>query len=154
MDMRSYITGFVDGEGSFLVSFNKRSRLSVGVETRPSFSVSQHMRNNAVIHDLHRYFDCGSVRFSKRDSNYKFEVRSLNDLLEKVIPHFHKHQLQTSKKNDFALFVEICSLMKQGEHLAPRGIQRIVHLAYQMNNLGSRRYTEKDILRFISKVKV
>ncbi len=154
MNFSSYITGFVDGEGSFSVSFNKRSGISVGVEVRPSFSISQHKRNKDIVVDLYNYFECGSVRFSKKDQNYKFEVRSLEDLQKKIIPHFIKNPLQTSKKKDLILFQKICNLMSQKKHLTLSGIEKIAYLAYKMNNFGSRRYTKDEILRFASKMKV
>jgi hypothetical protein len=34
-----YVTGLVDGEGCFSVSFTLRKRLKIGIETRPSFSI-------------------------------------------------------------------------------------------------------------------
>jgi hypothetical protein len=45
----SYVTGFVDGEGSFLVSFSKRAKMLTGIEVRPSFTVSQHERSRNVL---------------------------------------------------------------------------------------------------------
>lgn len=154
MEIKSYIIGFVDGEGSFLVSFNKRTKLSVGIEVRPSFAVSQHRRNLDIIKRLHKYFDCGGVRYSRRDQNYKFEVRSLSDLVNNIIPHFRQFPLQTSKKNDFELFVKVCKLMKVNQHLSVKGIKEIIDYAYKMNNIGSRRYAKKELLKIVSKVKV
>ena len=49
MEIGSYITGFVDGEGSFLVSFSKRDRMASGIEVRPAFTVSQHKRNKNIL---------------------------------------------------------------------------------------------------------
>lgn len=40
-DIAEYISGFVDGEGCFSVSFSKRQRFNTGWEIKPSFSVSQ-----------------------------------------------------------------------------------------------------------------
>ena len=147
MEFSSYITGFVDGEGSFCVSFNKRNSLHVGIEVRPSFSVSQHKRSKEILHKFHAYFGCGSIRYSARDQNYKYEVRSLNDLTQIIIPHFQQYQLQTSKRDDFGLFSTICFKMAEKEHHTARGIESIIDLAYQMNNLGSRRYSKTEILR-------
>src|SRR3989338_3775146 len=40
-NLKEYISGYVDGEGSFCVSFSKRKKLLVGWETKPSLSVGQ-----------------------------------------------------------------------------------------------------------------
>jgi len=154
MELSSYITGFVDGEGSFLVSFSNRPKLSVGIEVRPSFSVSQHKRSKNIIVELCKFFQCGSVRFSQRDQNYKYETRSLKDLVDIIIPHFEKYPLRTSKKEDFNLFRQICLLMKKNKHLSAKGVKQIIRLAYQMNNLGSRRYEQEYLLRIVNKMKV
>jgi hypothetical protein len=39
--LAEYISGYVDGEGCFSVSFTKRTKFLVGWETKPSFSISQ-----------------------------------------------------------------------------------------------------------------
>ena len=52
MDISSYISGYVDGEGCFTVSFSPRSKLRVGWEVRPSFSVSQNADRSEVLEGL------------------------------------------------------------------------------------------------------
>ena len=151
MEFSSYITGFVDGEGSFLVSFSKRSKLSVGIEVRPAFALSQHKRNKDILMRISAYFGCGGIRYSKRDQNYKYEVRSLRDLWEYIIPFFTTHPLHTSKQKDFELFKEICRIMRQNRHLSKDGIEDIISLAYMMNNLGARRYTKEQLLRIVAR---
>lgn len=149
-----YITGIVDGEGSFLVSFSRRDKLSVGVEVRPSFTVSQNKRSLSILEELRSYFDCGGIRFDSHDQTYKYEVRSLDDLKKKILPHFDKYPLRTSKKNDFEIFKEICRAMKANLHLSAEGIKEIIASAYTMNNIGARRYLKTDLLNIVGKMKV
>ena len=144
-----YISGFVDGEGSFLVSFSKRSKMGLGIEVRPSFTVSQHARNKEVVCELQRYFQCGSVRFNSRDQTYKYEVRSLNDLVYRILPHFGSHPLRTSKQRDVDMLRHVCHLMISKQHLTRNGIERIIEFSYSMNNLGARRYIKEDLLRMV-----
>lgn len=151
MEKESYITGFVDGEGSFLVSFSARDKLSSGVEVRPAFTVSQHKRNYDILVTILKFFECGSIRFNKRDQTYKYEVRNLNDLIVKIIPHFKKYQLQTSKRADFERFLKICLMMRQKSHLHHQEVAKIISLAYQMNNFGARRYKKTDLLKIIAR---
>ena len=144
-----YISGFVDGEGSFLVSFSKRPLLALGIEVRPSFTVSQHERNKDVVYQLQCFFDSGSVRYNTRDHTYKFEVRSLSELIEKIIPHFEAYPLRTSKQKDFESLCHVCNRMLEKEHLTQKGIQEIIRSSYLMNNLGARRYAMSDLLRMV-----
>ncbi|OQY48150.1 MAG: endonuclease [Anaerolineaceae bacterium 4572_78] len=151
MDFASYITGFTDGEGCFLISFNQRAKLKTGLEVQPSFSISQHKRNRKILEDIHSYFKCGGIHFSKRDQNYKWEVRSLSDILTKIIPHFEKYQLKTKKKDDFLIFREICFLMKESKHLNAKYLSEIIDKAYIMNESGKRKYTKSKLLRILNK---
>ena len=39
----NYITGFTDGEGSFVVSIRRTSRLNIGYSVELSFRIKQHL---------------------------------------------------------------------------------------------------------------
>ena len=144
-----YISGFVDGEGCFSVSFSKRPRFLVGWETKPSFSVSQNYDRSEPLFIMQKYFECGFMRDGKTDRTIKYEVRRLDDLLEKVIPHFRQYSLLSAKQQDFRYFVEICKLMKRNEHVTPQGLEKTIAIAFKMNTSGRRRYSKKDILAFM-----
>lgn len=83
------------------------------------------------------------------DRTLKYEVRRLDDLLEKVLPHFERYPLLSKKQQDVKLLKEICLRMKKGEHVTPKGLQKIMTLAFTMNPSGIRRYSQKDILAFM-----
>lgn len=150
MEMASYITGFTDGEGCFSISFSKREKMKLGIEIRPSFSVSQHRRNKEIILYLQKFFQCGGVRYSRRDLNFKYEVRSIADLVKKIIPHFEKYELQTSKKDDFNAFKEICRLIYANQHLSQAGMMKIIELSEQVNKTGNKRYDRKTLLKLVA----
>lgn len=150
MEMEAYITGFVDGEGCFSVSFSKRKKMKMGLEVRPSFSVSQHRRNKEIILYLQKFFQCGGVRYSKKDQNFKYEVRSIADLVKKVIPHFEKYELQTSKKDDFNTFKEICRLIYTNQHLNQDGLMKIIELSGHVNKTGNKQYDRKTLLKLVA----
>lgn len=154
MDINSYVTGFVDGEGCFLISFSLRNKMKFGIEVRPSFSVSQHQRSKNIILFLQDFFKCGGIRFSKRDQNYKFEVRSITDLMEKIIPHFEKYPLKTSKNEEFERFKQICLLIYSNHHLNLEGLKKIIELSDYLNVTGNKKYNRQDLLKKASKMKV
>lgn len=145
-----YLSGYVDGEGCFTVSFSRRPKLRIGWETKPSFSVSQNEDRAQVLFAMQSYFDAGFLRRDYSDKTLKYEVRKLDDLIEKVIPHFESFPLFSEKQQDFLLFKEICLLVRQGVHHTPNGLTQIVRLAFQMNGSGKRKYTTKAILSTMS----
>ena len=151
MELSSYITGFVDGEGCFSISFNRRSKLNTGIEVRPSFSISQNKKSLKILKEVNSYFDCGAVRFSKSDQTYKYEVRSIEDLVKKIIPHFKKHPLKTAKLNDFQIFSSVCELIHSNQHRNKQILKKIIDEAYKMNPSGKRKYKKAELLKFLTR---
>jgi len=141
-----YISGYVDGEGCFTVTFNKRAKAKLGWELRPSFSVSQNEDRRQVLDIIREYFGCGSIRRDFADKTVKFEIRDHNDLVSKVIPHFEQFPLLSKKHKDFELFRAVCGIIHEAKHLYKDGFVEVVHLAYQMNGSGKRKRTKEEIV--------
>jgi hypothetical protein len=154
IDLGSYLSGFVDGEGSFLVSFSRRSRMRLGWEVRPSFCVSQNEDRAEILSRMRVYFGCGSVRRNVSDDTMKYEVRALEDIFAKVIPHFQRYPLLSGKQEDFERFVLICQMIRNGDHLSGVGFRRILTAVRSMNRGGHRRYSVDGILQSIREMNV
>jgi hypothetical protein len=150
MDLPSYISGFVDGEGCFCVSFQPSTRHRFGWEVRPSFSVSQNADRAQLLHTIRELWGCGTIRPDRSDKTIKFEVRMIRDLVEKVLPHFRTHPLQSNKQQDVEHFARICDLVLQGRHLERDGFVEIVQIGLQMNPLGKRKYSGNEILNSLT----
>ena len=147
MDLPSYISGYVDGEGCFSVSIAPRRALAAGWEVRPSVSVSQNADRSEVLLEIQRYFGCGTLRPDRSDQTLKWEARSLQTLWERIVPHFRTYPLLSGKQRDFEQFAVICELMIRGDHRDPFGLKEIVRIAGQMNPSGKRRYLPDMILK-------
>src|SRR6059036_973906 len=122
-----------------MVSISPRAKLKVGWEVRPSFSVSQNGDRAEVIHVIASYFGCGSIRPDRSDKTLKWETRRLDDLVDRIVPHFIQWPLLSGKCLDFERFAMICRLMGEGAHRTQAGLVRIVGLARGMNPSGRRR---------------
>ena len=131
MDLDSYISGFVDGEGCFC---------------RPSFSVSQNQDRADLLFTIRDRWGCGFIRPDRSDRTLKFEVRNVEHLVERVLPHFRKFPLQSAKSEDVDLFDQVCVLIHRGEHKTIEGFEKIVGLAMKMNSSGKRKYSGGEIL--------
>ena len=146
MDVNSYISGFVDGEGCFCVSFQPSKRHRFGWEVRPSFSVSQNADRAELLYVMQERWGCGFIRPDRSDKTLKFEVRNVRDLVAKVLPHFRAYPLLSSKQADFKRFERICELIGDDRHLEPEGFAELVRLAMEMNPSGKRKYFGSEIL--------
>ena len=96
-----FVTGLTEGEGCFCVSFAVRAKLKVGLEARPSFSLSLNRKDRKLLEDLQAFFGCGWIRESRSDRTFKYEARSAGDLLGSVVPHFEVFPLCGNKAGSF-----------------------------------------------------
>ena len=95
---------------------------------------------------LQKIWNCGFIRPDRSDKTLKYEVRTIQDLVEIILPHFRSYPLVTSKQKDVEYFDQVCCLIHDKQHLECDGFQLIVQTAMKMNPSGKRKYTESEIL--------
>ena len=140
-----WVIGFVDGEGTFSVTIQRNSEMSLGWQAFPEFVVTQGERSLSVLNGLQEFFGCGKVfRNARRDNHkedvFRYCVRSVSELEKKVIPFFREHPLRTSKLDDFKKFVKVIELMKQDAHLSFEGLKTIASIVETMNRRKPSRF--------------
>ena len=145
-----WITGFIDGEGSFQLSITYRSKFRYGIEVGLCFSVAQSKKSAYIIDTFQTYFGCGYVVNDNKSNCRVFRVKKLDDLRRTIIPFFQKYPLLTAKKEDFSKFVEIHHLLTNGEMNNKEGLKRIIQIGYSMNTRGTgRKKTLQQVLHHI-----
>src|SRR5205823_9805359 len=87
-----YFAGFVDGEGSFNLSFRKRSDYKLPWKVSLCLNVSQKDRSMLAL--LKHHLKCGTIRY-KSDDVWFFEVNNLIAIRENVIPFFERDRKST-----------------------------------------------------------
>ena len=145
MDLRAYFAGFVDGEGCFTVSFSPRSKLLIGWEVRPSFSVSQNADRSEVLLLMREYFGCGSTDLTEATIRSSTRCAASTILVERIIPFFEANPLLSSKQRDFERFAEVCRLVRNRAHRTEPGLREIVGLAMAMNSSRKRKFAPEAI---------
>lgn len=148
-----FVTGLAEGEGCFCIALALRAKMRTGLEVRPSFALSLNERDLELLEDLQAFFGCGWIRESRSDRTFKYEVRSVGELLDRIVPHFEHYPLRGKKAKSFAAFADVCRMIEQGDHLRRDGVRKIIDVAYEMN-LGRRRMTHDELLRALHEVKV
>ena len=141
----AYLSGFADGEGCFSVTFNRSKRHKFGWDIRPSFSISQNSDRAEVLNLFLEVFGCGTIRPDRSDRTLKFEIRSVEQLVRIVIPHFRVFPLRSSKQNEFLIFAEICELMVKKNHLNKNGFDGIRQKAAYLNMYAKKKYSRFEI---------
>lgn len=127
-----WVSGFVDGEGTFYVGINRNSTMTCGYQILPEFRIVQHKKDIQVLHALRLFFQSGVVRINHED-RYELRIRSVEHINRYVIPHFTTYPLVTQKKFDFLKFKNIIDLINQKQHLTINGVKRIITISSLMN---------------------
>ncbi|OGL36012.1 hypothetical protein A3F65_02970 [Candidatus Saccharibacteria bacterium RIFCSPHIGHO2_12_FULL_47_16b] len=124
-----YISGFVDGEGCFSISFNKNGKRLP--EVRLIFEIEVREDDETILREIQKVLGCGNIyrldyeRYAKWRPHVKLKVSNFNDISQKIIPFFQKYPLKAKKRYDFEKFCQVAELIKTKQHLLAEGIEQI-----------------------------
>ncbi|OHA28566.1 MAG: hypothetical protein A3C08_02325 [Candidatus Taylorbacteria bacterium RIFCSPHIGHO2_02_FULL_47_18] len=149
LEIESWIVGFTDGEGCFSASFIKNKTTKSGWQLFPEFVITQGAKSISALEAVQNYFQCGKIFVNKRYDNhneylYRYCVRSIKDLRDKIIPFFEKRKLKTYKARDFRIFARIVKCMSRMIHLKPKGMKRIAEMIEHMNRKKKSRFLKSS----------
>nr|QXQ00351.1 NADH dehydrogenase subunit 2 [Tuber microsphaerosporum] len=131
-----WLAGFIEAEGSFVVSIQKSYNNKNGFLTSLRFILSQHSRDLQLMNSIMKYFNCGLVySTSTRGESVEFRMNKFLDVWNTLIPFLKKYPLQGSKLRDFSDFAKAAALMYSKDHLTIAGLDKIVNIKKGMNQL-------------------
>ena len=139
-----YIVGFVDGEGSFNISFKIRTDYANRIQVYPSFNISQ--KERGILVWIQNQFGCGTIR-NRGDGVYYYEVHNLRKLKERIIPFFDRYKLRTKKKIAFEVFSKTIEIISS-KNLEWMDIKNIYVLREEVVVGRKRKYSLKDLEKF------
>lgn len=146
-ELRYYLAGFADAEGSFSVSIKKLSTAKFGWVIDPEFNVYQHKDNEVILKLFQKVLNCGKIHPKANNPDMLvYTVSNRRHLREKVIPFFERYRLLSKKWEDFLRFKEIVEALERKEHTTKEGFERLIKLAMEMNK-GEKQ--EKHVLEEI-----
>lgn len=95
-----WLGGFVEGEGSLVVSLVKNTKLTHGLALQPEFNVVQHEKGIAILHSLKAIFeDKGSVhKKSGSQDVWVYSLKGTNNIHTLILPFFEKYVITYSSK--------------------------------------------------------
>ena len=148
-DLGNYLAGFTDGEGSFNVSFQRRTDYKLGWKVFLTFNISQ--KDEVILSQFKKHLKCGQIR-KREDGICYYQVQNFNAIQNNVIPFFKRFGfLSAKKKRDFSKFQKIAKLIENQDHRTIEGIQEILKIRKEMNDggVGKRKYSDEEILRIL-----
>jgi hypothetical protein len=116
-----WVSGFVDGEGSFMVSIQRDISYKHKERVKLNFSITQHTNNILLLYLLEFHFLCGGVHKGGRDGMSRYQTGSLSDINNIIIPFFDAYPLQGIKAMDYADFRKVAQMMASGFHRTSEG---------------------------------
>lgn len=133
-----YITGLIEGEGSFCITISKHRTKRLGIDPRMMFEVEMIIEDKPLLENLQASLGCGQL-FVLSYSRYgwrphvKFAVKSHKDIIGKIIPFFKKYPLQGKKRKDFEYFCKASEIFLSKQHLTEEGIEKLREIQSRMN---------------------
>lgn len=130
----SYIVGFTEGEGCFLVCLRKDNRIDL------RFFITQAIGNKSLLHEVQKYFDVGTV-YQKSNRNgrlpsYVFEVSKRDEIYHTVIPFFRKNKLKGYKAKSFKAFEEIANIIKGRQDIRKLSSKELKYVRYKREGMN------------------
>ena len=125
------MTGFTDAEGCFSLQIRNRNN-SWYVEAR--FDISLHKNERDLMKQIQYYFGgVGGISVHGKDS-IRYTVSSIEQINNKILPHFDKYPLLTQKFSDYILFKEAVSLINSKKDMKKEEfLVKIVEIKASMN---------------------
>lgn len=87
---------------------------------------------------MKEFLNCGRISIdNSKTETMKFVVTDINDIIEKIIPHFDKYNLKTSKFLNYIDFKAGALLMFEKQHYTLNGISKLKDIKSNMNRARS-----------------
>lgn len=134
----AWVTGFIDGEGTFYVGIYPKNDMATGYSVSLEFSITQHIRDTLMMQNLVSFFGFG---YLAKDglTKYQLRVRNVEDLV-KLFTLFDAYPLQSQKQLDALAFRQVLNLVLAKQHLTEEGLQQIRVIKASMNRARMLKY--------------
>ena len=143
-ELKWFLSGFIDGEGSFCLNVKNRQDVKYGLRIEPAFYVYQHEKGIEILEMIRQMFGCGSIHRKTSPYNvFTYQISGIKPCYTKVIPFFKKYPLIVKSKT-FNIFEEGVSFMNSKQHLTRNGMIHLVDLAYEINQQGKGKKWNKE----------
>ncbi len=142
----NYVSGFIDGEGSFSVSIGEHKTLKRGLEVRPEFEIELRADDREILERIvvtigaGKIYDCSYDRYGWYP-HVKYKITNRKDMITFLFPFLDKYPLQAKKAKSYLLFKQIVLMTSRKEHLTDIGFEKIVGLRQQLRDLGKKSKT-------------
>jgi hypothetical protein len=140
-----FISGVIDGDGSFYISFEQNGLII------PYFTITNDIFSLSLLECIQKQFKgIGSISKVKDRNAIRYKIMSLNEIIETLIPIIDTYPLLSERNEHYQIFRKVCFMLNN----TPKNNKdlnfklELVDLAYESNKKGKRRKLTK--LEYIS----
>ena len=126
-----FLTGFSDGEASFIVYIQKTDNTKIGWATWVAFEINLSDKDLSILKDIKSYLGVGKIN-QKSNGTCVYYVRSFKEI-STLLDHLDKYPLLTQKQADYLLFKSAFEIIRNKEHLTQKGFHKILAIRASMN---------------------
>lgn len=139
-----FISGVIDGDGSFYISFEKNGSII------PYFTITNDLFSMPLLEKIkERFKDTGSISKITGKNALRYKIMSLKQIIEIIIPFMELNPLFSERAKHYNIFKEVCFLLNKEKPLTLETKLKIVELAYDAYKKGKKRELSK--LDYINK---
>jgi hypothetical protein len=150
-DFKYFLAGFIEGEGSLIVSIKKHPTSRFGYVVDPEFFLYQHESGKPILQGAKNLFRSGNIYLKSGSTNvYVYAVTSRKVIAQRILPYFLKYVVPFSCKfiffNNYKLIVE---MLETKQHFKLDSFLEILRLSYTLNPnaKGKKRLLNYDELK-------
>jgi hypothetical protein len=141
------ISGIIDGDGSFYISFNSDGKI------KPGFSITNDIFSRPLLESIQeRLKGIGTIYKGSRNE-LRYTVTSLNEIIDILIPFVNDNPIFSERALHFEKFKTVSFKIRDEQPLSLKSKIEIVELAYNANKEGKhRRLTKSDYRNLLEKI--
>lgn len=129
-----WICGFVDGEGTFLVSIERQPKALLGEQAWLGFKIAQGRKCVQTLYKIKEFFGIGVVKPQRGDDSvWEYRVSNFKHICDQIVPFFEKHPLHTMKRHDLLRLRHAKIIMERKEHLTSEGLAKLRRIRSKIN---------------------
>lgn len=131
-----WVSGFVAGDGGFSIYVRPAKDYAWLEKVYCRFHIAQHIKDKKLLKLFIKFFDCGvvAVRSNLSTPRCDFIIQNTSSILHKVLPHFDTYPVLNLKQEDYICFKQCMTIIKDKQHLTPKGLKTIKDLNLEMNS--------------------
>lgn len=117
-----------------------KQKKGVPIRPQPVFNITQSIVELEMFKALHNQLGIGKLYTNRK--NVVFVVKSIDEIVDMILPLFDKHPVKGGKFLAYTIFKEVSLMIKEKKHLTIEGTLQILNVAYFMNKDTSLRNEE------------